>query len=81
MSKYQLIIFISLFAFSINIPFGILRAKYKKYSLGWFLCIHAPIPLVAGIRIFSKVSLYFIPIFLAVSILGQIAGGKFNKTI
>jgi len=81
MSKFQVITFISLFAFSLNIPFGILRTKFNKYSLGWFLCIHAPIPLVAGIRIFTKVSFYYIPLFLIVSILGQIVGGKLKKLI
>lgn len=80
MSKFQAITFISFFALVINIPFGMLRASFKKYSLGWFLSIHAPIPLIAGIRIFTKVSLYFIPIFLIVSILGQIVGGKIKKT-
>jgi hypothetical protein len=79
MSKYQLIMLISVLAFTVNIPFGILRTKYKKFSLGWFLCIHAPIPIVAGIRIFSRVSLCFIPLFLIVSIAGQVIGSRIKN--
>jgi hypothetical protein len=79
MSKLELILIISVVALLVNIPFGALRLKYKKLSIPWFLCIHAPIPIVASIRILTKVSMYYIPLFLLLSIIGQILGARIKK--
>ncbi len=67
---------IALVAFVANLPFGMLRTRYRRLSLGWFVCIHAPIPVVVALRILTGTSYRFIPIFLATSILGQIAGSR-----
>jgi len=79
MTNLELILIISVAAFFVNIPFGVLRLKYKKLSIPWFLCIHAPIPVVASIRILTNVPMYYIPLFLFVSIIGQIVGGRIKR--
>ena len=37
--------------FFLNLPFGFWRAGVRKFSLPWFLAVHAPIPLVVGLRL------------------------------
>ena len=39
--------------FFLNLPFGFWRAGVRKFSLPWFLAVHAPIPLVVGLRLGS----------------------------
>lgn len=67
---------VSLLCFFLNIPFGIIRVRFKKFSVGWFLCIHTPIPVVAIVRRALGFTWYYIPIFLVFSVLGQIVGKK-----
>ncbi|MGE4319738.1 MAG: hypothetical protein AB7E96_12645 [Deferribacterales bacterium] len=63
-------------AFILNLPFGMLRTKTRKFSLAWMGCVHAPIPVVAAIRILSHTSWTYIPLFLLVSVAGQIIGAR-----
>lgn len=70
---------IALFALVVNLPFGYLRTKTRKYSLKWFLCIHMPIPLIVAIRLSSGLSYKVIPVFLIASITGQIFGGHIRR--
>lgn len=74
MTKVQILLLLSLLSICLNIPFGLLRTNYKKFSLRWFLCIHAPIPIIAFMRITYKISPYYIPVLLFFSILGQTIG-------
>jgi hypothetical protein len=60
----------------LNLPFGHLRAKTKKLSLKWFLCIHLPIPIIFLGRFLSHLDFRYIPIFVVAAIIGQIWGGK-----
>jgi hypothetical protein len=71
-------IILSLFAFTLllNLPFGYVRAKTKRYSLRWFLYIHIPIPLIFAARTISHIDMKYIPIFALAAITGQILGGK-----
>jgi len=79
MNYLQGVFAISLIAFILNTPFGWLRAYTKKFSIGWFLCIHAPIPVVALIRITTHTAWKFIPVFLVFSIAGQIVGARLKE--
>ncbi len=58
----------------INIPFGMLRAKTKKFSIQWILCIHAPIPISAVFRRVAGYGWGYLPLFLLFSIIGQAIG-------
>ncbi len=73
------VVLIALVAFFLNLPFGMLRTRYKKFSWKWLLCIHAPIPIVAFLRITTKTHWKFIPVFLATSILGQVVGARLKR--
>jgi cytochrome b561 len=79
MNNAHAILYISLTAFLLNLPFGYLRNYTKKFSWQWFLCIHAPIPLLAYLRISSGVHWKYILLFLILSILGQVIGARLIK--
>jgi hypothetical protein len=70
-------IWLAALVLALNLPFGWLRNRTRKFSLPWFLCIHAPIPLVIVARVSLGVGYSFIPILVAVSAAGQVAGGRF----
>ncbi len=75
------VIVVALIIFVINLPFGYLRGKEKKFSFRWFLYIHLPIPLVVLLRIYSHIgfALYTYPLFVTAFFLGQLVGKKFNR--
>ncbi len=70
------IVIVILLAFLINLPFGYMRKRSKKYSLKWFLAIHIPVPLIIITRFLLHVEYNYIPFFILSSILGQILGGR-----
>ncbi|MDA8087726.1 MAG: hypothetical protein M0Z75_13600 [Nitrospiraceae bacterium] len=71
-----LVLGLFLFTFILNLPFGFLRAKVRKFSVRWFLYIHLPIPLIFLGRRLSHLDYRYIPIFVAAALIGQISGGK-----
>ncbi len=62
----------------LNLPFGFMRGKARKYSLKWFLYIHLPIPLIFLARTYSHLDYRYIPLFVGAAVLGQVLGGKLN---
>lgn len=66
-------------ALVLNLPFGYLRVKTKKFSVMWFLYIHLPIPFLFVLRTLAGFGIQFIPIIAAGAILGQLLGGKLNS--
>ena len=70
---------VALLVFIINIPFGALRAKYRKFSLMWWVYIHIPVPIVILLRIYSNIGfeLYTYPVLVGAFFTGQLAGRKF----
>jgi len=68
-------------AFLLNLPFGWLRTYTKKFSIAWAACIHAPIPIVAFIRIYTHTDWRYIPLFLIFAVIGQLAGAKLKTRI
>jgi len=63
-------------ALAVNIPLGYAREGFRRFSIGWFVCIHLSVPLIAWLRLENHVSAWGIPAFVACAVLGQIAGGK-----
>ena len=63
--------------FVVNIPFGMLRSRMRSFTVLWFICIHAPIPISAIMRREAGLSFWYIFLFMIFSILGQIIGKKF----
>lgn len=60
----------------VNLFFGFLRSRTRKFSLAWFLCIHMPIPFIFLARVSSHLSYRYIPVFVAAALIGQVLGGK-----
>ncbi len=71
----------TLFALILNLPFGYLRVKAKKFSIKWFLYIHLPIPFIFVLRTMAGLGAQVIPIIVVGAVLGQLLGGKLNKTV
>jgi len=70
-----------LFTFLINLPFGYLRAGYKKLSFMWFLYIHIPVPFVIYIRHINNIDLTWTlaPFLFGSYFLGQFLGRKWKS--
>ncbi|MBM4144902.1 MAG: hypothetical protein FJ240_01320 [Nitrospira sp.] len=75
-NNFYAVLMLSAFALLINLPFGYVRAKSKRYSLRWFLYIHLPIPIILIARTISHIELNYVPFFAFAAIAGQILGGK-----
>jgi hypothetical protein len=72
----EVIIGLFLFTCLINLPFGYLRGKSRRYSFRWFLYIHLPIPFVFLARVLSHIDFKYIPIFVVAAVIGQVAGSR-----
>lgn len=55
------------------------RSKYKKLTLAWWLLIHASIPLIVALRIWLDTPYAYVPLFIALAVLGQFVGGRALK--
>ena len=66
-------------AIVLNLPLGYAREGYRRFSLGWFVCVHLSIPLIAYLRLANHVSAWAIPAFIACALLGQVAGGRVRR--
>ena len=64
----------------LNLPLGYLRAGVKKFSVRWFIAVHAAIPLVALLRFAMGVDwrLVTLPLFVAAYALGHFLGGEYR---
>ena len=60
----------------LNLFFGHLRAKVRKYSLKWFLCIHLPVPVIVAARVYFGLGYRYIPLFVLAAVAGQLFGGR-----
>lgn len=76
---WSLMVLIGGTALIVNIPLGYAREGFRKFSFGWFVCVHLSVPLIAWLRIVNHVSAWGIPAFVACAVLGQIAGGRVRR--
>ncbi len=72
------IIFLLVMAFIINLPFGILRSRVRRFSFKWFLYIHMPIPIIVLARYFANLDFSYAPLVILASISGQYIGGNID---
>jgi hypothetical protein len=68
-----------LLVFLLNLPFGYIRSKSAKFSRGWMMAIHIPVPFVFLLRVFSGFNLTVIPLLVLSDVAGQLVGGKLRK--
>jgi len=65
--------------FILTLPFGVWRAKCRKFTIQWWVAIHLVIPIIFIMRRWGGFSYWYIPLFLTSTVLGQIVGGKINQ--
>jgi len=70
------LLYVTVFVFILNLPFGYWRANVKRFGLQWALAIHIPVPFVITARIFSNIGfeLYTYPILITAFFTGQFLG-------
>ncbi|HXI02741.1 MAG TPA: hypothetical protein VNI57_06140 [Candidatus Saccharimonadales bacterium] len=62
----------------VNVPFGFWRGGVRKFSLPWFVAVHAPVPLVYLVRLAAGVSwsLTILPVLVGAFFTGQFLGSR-----
>ncbi len=72
------IFIVSVLVLILNLPFGMWRAKTKKFSLQWFLSVHIPIPFVIALRFLFDLGFkwWTYPFLVGAFFLGQFSGKK-----
>jgi len=65
----------------LNVPFGMWRAGVRKFSLPWFVAVHAPVPLAIGMRYAVGLGWRWrtLPIFVAAFFGGQLLGARLRR--
>ena len=73
----QKLLLIALAVLALNLPFGWWRAGIRRFSLPWFVAVHAPIPFVVALRLAAGVGLELstFPLLVGAYFAGQILGG------
>ncbi len=68
---------VALLVFLLNVPFGWYRARAVKFSRGWFLAVHLPVPFVIALRLASGLGFHLatFPVMLGAFFAGQLVGG------
>ncbi len=74
--KIALILSIAGITLLLNLPFGYLRSRARKFSWKWFLYVHLSIPIVFFMRVSSHLSYKVIPVFIIAAVCGQVFGGR-----
>jgi hypothetical protein len=69
---------VALVVLVLNLPFGYWRAGVRRYTLPWFLAVHAPVPLVVGVRLLTGLGWHLATLLvLSLAFLaGQVLGGR-----
>jgi len=66
----------------LNVPFGMWRAGVRRFSLPWFVAVHAPVPLAIGVRFAVGLGWRWqtLPIFVAAFFGGQLLGSGLRRS-
>ena len=65
----------------LNLPFGFWRATVRRFSLGWILAVHSPVPLVVALRLAMGLGwrLATFPVLVGAFFTGQFVGGRIYR--
>jgi hypothetical protein len=69
---------VALVVLVLNLPFGYWRAGVRRFSLPWFLAVHASVPLVVGVRLLTGLGWHLatVPVLALAFLAGQVLGGR-----
>jgi hypothetical protein len=69
---------VALVVLVLNLPFGYWRAGVRRFTLPWFLAVHAPVPLVVGVRLLTGLGWHLatVPVIALAFLAGQVLGGR-----
>ncbi|KAK9812716.1 hypothetical protein WJX72_002560 [[Myrmecia] bisecta] len=70
---------ISAMAAGSNLPFGAVREHFDKFSLGWFVAVHATIPFIAVLRKAVVMPRWAIALTISGAIIGQAIGARVER--
>lgn len=62
-----------------NVPPGMLKEHFDKFSPQWIMAVHISVPVVAALRKATRLPPYAILVTVAGSVLGQIVGGRLER--
>lgn len=64
--------------FALNLPFGYWRAAVRRLTWPWFVAVHAPVPLVVGLRLWAGIGWHLttVPVLVGAFFTGQLVGGR-----
>jgi hypothetical protein len=67
----------------LNLPFGFWRAGVRKFSPAWFLAVHAPVPMIVGLRLAAGLGwrLSTFPVLVGAFFGGQLLGGLIRSAM
>lgn len=63
----------------VNLPCGAVREHFEKFSVGWFIAVHATIPFVAMLRKAVIMPKYAMVVTIAAAVLGQVVGSRMER--
>lgn len=72
---------VALAVLAINLPFGFWRAGVQKFTLPWIVAVHAPVPLVVGLRFAAGLGFRLVtfPVLVGAFFAGQMMGGQLRR--
>ncbi|KAK1430782.1 hypothetical protein QVD17_13785 [Tagetes erecta] len=70
---------IGMLGMAANIPLGIWREHTRKFSVSWFIAVHAAVPFIAMLRKSVLMPKTAMALTIAASILGQVIGSRAER--
>lgn len=67
--------------FFINLPFGYWRGGQERFSRGWFLAVHLPVPVIIILRLAFGFSWMALPFTIFAFFIGQLTGSRARPLI
>ena len=77
----EALIWVTVFVFIFNIPFGYWRVNVKKFGWQWVLAVHIPVPFIIALRFMTPIGFaWYTYVFLVGAFfLGQRTGAVIHK--
>lgn len=70
-----------LFTFAVNIPLGYWREGVAKFSVTWFVAVHAAVPLILVVRLTLGIAFEWLnlPVLVFAYFAGQTVGARLRR--